>query len=59
VNVTFDRTAAWQRITRAFREHPVRSTFRLAVIIYVAGLIITLLFGLFFHHPEPMIFREP
>ena len=38
---------AWDSIVESFREHPVRTLVRLAVAVYVTGLIVTLVFGVF------------
>lgn len=48
---------AWDSIVESFREHPVRTIVRLAVVFYVIGLIIVLLIGLFIG-PETTVIRE-
>jgi hypothetical protein len=46
-----------RRIIEAFRRRPLRSLILLAVIVYVTGLMLVLVIGLFVDSP-PMIFRE-
>ena len=38
---------AWESMVESFREHPARTLIRLAVVVYVAGLIVTLVLGVF------------
>ena len=42
----------------AAREHPVRLAIRLAVVVYVTGLIITLIVGQFLE-PTFTVYRPP
>lgn len=49
---------AWEVFREEFRKHPVRMIVRLAVVVYVAGLIGTLALGVFDQTPT-MVFREP
>jgi hypothetical protein len=47
MNVQIEWRPAWNSIVESFREHPVRTLIRLAVVVYVTGLIVTLVFGVF------------
>jgi len=58
LSVQIEWRPAWVSIVESFREHPVRTIIRLAVVAYVIGLIIVLLIGLIFHHPPPTTIWE-
>jgi hypothetical protein len=45
MTVRIELRPAWDSIVESFREHPVRTIIRLAVVVYVVGLIVVLLIG--------------
>ncbi len=47
MNVQIEWRPAWKSIVESFREHPVRTLIRLAVVVFVTGLIVTLVLGVF------------
>lgn len=47
---------ALQEIGREFQTRPIRMAIRLGVVVYVVGLIVTLVIGMFDHTP-PIVIR--